>query len=204
MPPGPVSFMLYNTGSSVWAEGRPNDHRPGLRTCRARAELGRDRCAHFRWWAGELSCWWGGSQRSVRGVAHGDALGLLPHLYERQRRLVLGAGVLLLSLGPGGTMVVAHAAGWAWGRLPEECAFLSRGVRRRGGRVRRPGGSLGPLLQAIPIPVWPGPAPAGGAESTGRSDAAAALDHGPGERTQLSSMRFPFLRPLFHASTTSL
>jgi Rhodopirellula transposase DDE domain len=72
---------------------------------------------------------------------------LLPHLDERQRRLLMGAEAR--SLGHGGIKVVARAAG-------AREATVSRGVdeldagRRLPGRIRKPGGGRKPMTHTDP------------------------------------------------------
>jgi hypothetical protein len=62
---------------------------------------------------------------------------LLPHLDERQRRLLLGAQAR--ALGHGGIRLVARAAGAGEATVPAGAAELDSGARVLG-RARRPGG----------------------------------------------------------------
>jgi transposase len=72
---------------------------------------------------------------------------LLPHLDERQRRLVLGAAAGVL--GHGGIRVVARAAGVAESTVSRGAGELDRGLERSG-RVRAAGAGRKRLVDADP------------------------------------------------------
>lgn len=72
---------------------------------------------------------------------------LLPHLDERQRRLVLGAEAR--SLGHGGIRLVARAAGVREGTVSAGVAELDAGAEPLG-RVRRPGAGRKKLVELDP------------------------------------------------------
>ena len=72
---------------------------------------------------------------------------VLPHLDERQRRLVLGAEAR--ALGHGGIGLVARAAGVSVDLVSAGAAELAGGAEP-GGRVRRPGGGRARLADADP------------------------------------------------------
>jgi hypothetical protein len=73
---------------------------------------------------------------------------LLPHLDERQRRLVLGAEARWL--GHGGIELVAQASGVSRKTVSAGAAELEAGEDPLGERVRREGGGRKPLAQADP------------------------------------------------------
>ena len=98
---------------------------------------------------------------------------LLPHLDERQRRLVLAAEARWL--GHGGIELVARASGTSRKTVLAGVAELEAGKEPLAGRIRRPGGGRKPLTQtdpalveALDALVEPGLA--------GRSDVPAAVD----------------------------
>src|SRR6266567_8106528 len=68
---------------------------------------------------------------------------LLPHLDERQRRLVLAAEARWL--GHGGIELVARASGMSRKTVSAGVAELEAGEEPLAGRVRRPGGGRKPL-----------------------------------------------------------
>src|SRR5262245_4471085 len=72
---------------------------------------------------------------------------ILPHLNERQRRLLLGAEAR--SLGHGGIRAVARAAGTREATVAAGADELEAGLPPLG-RVRRPGGGRKPLTQTDP------------------------------------------------------
>jgi hypothetical protein len=72
---------------------------------------------------------------------------ILPHLDERQRRLVLGADARVL--GHGGVRLVARAAGVREGTVSAGVAELDAGAEPLG-RVRQPGGGRKPAAETDP------------------------------------------------------
>src|ERR1019366_6040850 len=68
---------------------------------------------------------------------------ILPHLEERQRRLLMAAEAR--SLGYGGISLVARAAGGSRGRGPAGGGGREGGGEPGAGRARRPGGGRKPL-----------------------------------------------------------
>ena len=73
---------------------------------------------------------------------------ILPHLDERQRRLVLAAEAR--SLGHGGVSLVARAAGVSRVTVTAGVEELEAGVEPSPGRARRPGGGRKPLTDNDP------------------------------------------------------
>jgi hypothetical protein len=73
---------------------------------------------------------------------------VLPHLDERQRRLVLGAEAR--SLGHGGVSLVARAAGVSRATVTSGVEDLDCGLDPEPGRARRPGGGRKPLAETDP------------------------------------------------------
>ena len=73
---------------------------------------------------------------------------LLPHLDERQRRLVLGAEARWL--GHGGIELVARASGVSRTTVSAGAAELEAGEDPLDGRVRREGGGRRPLTETSP------------------------------------------------------
>ena len=73
---------------------------------------------------------------------------ILPHLDERQRRLVLAAEAR--SLGHGGVSLVARAAGVSRVTVTAGVEELEAGVEPSPGRARRPGGGRKPLTDTDP------------------------------------------------------
>jgi Rhodopirellula transposase DDE domain len=76
---------------------------------------------------------------------------LLPHLDERQRRLVLAAEARWL--GHGGIELVARASGTSRKTVSAGVAELEAGQEPLAGRIRRPGGGRKPLTQTDPALV---------------------------------------------------
>jgi len=76
---------------------------------------------------------------------------LLPHLDERQRRLVLAAEARWL--GHGGIELVARASGTSRKTVSAGVAELEAGEEPLAGRIRRPGGGRKPLTQTDPALV---------------------------------------------------
>jgi len=73
---------------------------------------------------------------------------LLPHLDERQRRLVLGAEARWL--GHGGIELVARASGVSRKTVSAGVAELEAGDDPLEGRIRREGGGRRPLTETDP------------------------------------------------------
>ena len=73
---------------------------------------------------------------------------ILPHLDERQRRLLLAAEAR--SLGYGGVSLVAQAAGVSRVTVTTGVEELEAGADPMPGRARRPGGGRMPLTEADP------------------------------------------------------
>jgi Rhodopirellula transposase DDE domain len=73
---------------------------------------------------------------------------VLPHLDERQRRLMLGAEAR--SLGHGGVSLVARAAGVSRATVTAGVEDLDCGLDPEPGRARRPGGGRKPLAETDP------------------------------------------------------
>ena len=94
---------------------------------------------------------------------------ILPHLDERQRRLLMGAEAR--ALGHGGIRLVAQAAGVREATVSAGVWALEAGEAPLG-RVRRPGGGR---KRAADLGPGPGPGVAGAA-GAGGSDVAAAVD----------------------------
>src|SRR5438132_1263543 len=91
---------------------------------------------------------WPWSWRSTRGGLSAKFDALLPHLDERQRRLVLGAEARWL--GHGGIELVARASGTSRKTVAAGVAELEAGGDPLAGRIRRPGGGRKPLTDADP------------------------------------------------------
>jgi hypothetical protein len=89
----------------------------------------------------------GADAKTVEGLAvkFGE---LLPHLDERQRRLLLGAEAR--ALGVGGVAAVAAASGVPRQTVQAGADELAAGAVVLEGRARRPGGGRKPLAQADP------------------------------------------------------
>ena len=73
---------------------------------------------------------------------------IMPHLDERQRRLVLGAEAR--SLGHGGVSLVARASGVSRVTVTAGVAELESGQDPAPGRARQPGGGRKPLTHNDP------------------------------------------------------
>jgi hypothetical protein len=71
---------------------------------------------------------------------------ILPHLDERQRRLLLAAEAR--SLGYGGVSLVARSAGVSRATVTAGVEELEAGGEPTPGRARRPGGGRKPLTEA--------------------------------------------------------
>ena len=98
---------------------------------------------------------------------------ILPHLDERQRRLLLAAEAR--SLGYGGVSLVARAAGVSRVTVTAGVDELEAGTDPMPGRARRPGGGRMPLTEADQVAGCAGRA--GRAGDPGRSDDPVAMDH---------------------------
>lgn len=102
------------------------------------------------WAAVSVALWYlvgmgvAGQSESVLAVKFAE---VLPHLDERQRRLVLGAEAR--ALGHGGIGLVARVAGVSVDLVSAGVAELAGGAEP-GGRVRRPGGGRPRLVDADP------------------------------------------------------
>ena len=99
---------------------------------------------------------------------------LLPHLDERQRRLVLGAAARVRGHG-GSSPVACRPREWRRPRCRAALRELGQG-EEPDGRVRAVGGGRKRLRDARSCAWYPCPAGAGGAGPAGRSGIAAPLD----------------------------
>lgn len=82
------------------------------------------------------------------GLAEKLAL-VLPHLDERQRRLILGAEAR--ALGRGGIEAVAWAAGVSRPTVSKAAREIEQRPTAQAGRARRPGGGRKPLTERDPV-----------------------------------------------------